>query len=133
MLWCSSGSNTASAASRRSILIPHANAARWRPPVKSLWLGRVLKGVIGAVCLGVFASYLAGYVFLYWIHADPKTATPLTIARYAYYYGHRQDVRQRLMVSFGVGVALVGACAFIALKPKPRALHGDAKFATMRH
>jgi type IV secretion system protein VirD4 len=71
-------------------------------------------------------------VFLYWIHADPKTATPLTIARYAYYYGHRKDVRQRLLVSSGVGVALVGVCAALALKAKPRALHGDAKFATKR-
>src|SRR5882724_4625266 len=113
-------------------MIPHANAARWRLPVKSLWLGRVLKGVIGAVCLGVFAPYLAGYVFLYWIHADPRTATPLTIARYAYYYGHRQDVRQRLVVSSGFGVVLVGACAFMALKPRPRSLHGDATFATHR-
>jgi type IV secretion system protein VirD4 len=113
-------------------LIPHANAARWRPPVKSLWLGRTLKGLIGAMCLGLVALYLAGYLFLYWIHADPKTATPLTIARYAYYYGHRVDVRQRLMVSSGVGVALVGLCAFIALKPKTRALHGDATFATRR-
>src|SRR5882757_3952900 len=132
MWWCSSGSSTASAVSAKSTMIPHANTARWRPPFKSLWLGRVLKGVIGAVCLGAVAPYLAGYVFLYWIHADPKTATPLTIARYAYYYGHREDVRQRLMVSSVVGVALVGACGFIALKPKPRALHGDATFATQR-
>ena len=88
-------------------MIPRANTARWRPAVKSVWLGRALKGLIGAVCLGAVAPYLAGTVFLYWIHADPKTATPLTIARYAYYYGHRDDVRQRLMVSSGVGVALV--------------------------
>lgn len=78
------------------------------------------------------APYLAGYVFLYWIHADPKTATPLTIARYAYYYGHREDVRQRLLVSSGIGVALVGVCAALALKPRPRALHGDAKFSIKR-
>ena len=113
-------------------MIPRANTARWRPPVKSVWLGRALKGLIGAVCLGAVAPYLAGTVFLYWIHADPKTATPLTIARYAYYYGHRDDVRHRLMVSSGVGVALVVACAALALKPRPRALHGDATFATKR-
>jgi type IV secretion system protein VirD4 len=113
-------------------LILHANTARWRPPVKSVWVGRALKGLIGAVCLGVAAQYLAGYVFLYWIHANPKTATPLTIARYAYYYGHREDVRRRLMVSSGFGVVLVGACLAIALKPRHRALHGDATFSTKR-
>src|SRR5258708_8251265 len=132
MSWCSSVSNTESAVSRRFGLIPRANTARWRPPVKSVWFARALKGLIGAVCLGAVAPYLAGYVFLYWIHADATTATPLTIARYDYYYGHRDDVRQRLMVSSGVGVALVGVCALIALKPKTRALHGDATFSTQR-
>jgi type IV secretion system protein VirD4 len=113
-------------------LIPHVNTARWRPPVKSVWVGRTLKGLIGAVLLIVAAQYLAGYVFLYWVHANPRTATPLTIARYAYYYGHRDDVRRRLLGCSWFGVALVGLCSFIALKPKPRALHGDATFATQR-
>src|ERR1700733_11334328 len=130
MSWCSSVSNTESAASRRFGLIPRANTARWWPPVKSLWFARVLKGLIGAVCLGAVAPYLAGYVFLYWIHADPKTATPLTIARYAYYYGHRKDIRAKLWVSSSAGLGAVLIPAAIALWPKPRRLHGDARFAT---
>src|SRR3984957_4649337 len=130
MWWCSSGSNTANAVSAKSTMIPHANAARWRPPARSVWIGRAVKGLIVAVSLGVAAQYLAGYVFLYWVHADPKTATPLTIARYAYYYGVRQDIRTKLWVSSTAGLGAVLIPAAIALWPKPRRLHGDARFAT---
>jgi type IV secretion system protein VirD4 len=113
-------------------MIPHANAARWRPAVRSRWLTRAVKGLIGAVVLSVLAQYLAGYLFLCWVHADPKKASPLTIARYAYYYRNREDVRLRLIVSSGLGFAAVAACVALALKPKSRALHGDATFATPR-
>lgn len=113
-------------------MIPHANTARWRPPVRSPWVGRTLKGLIGVVCLGVAAQYLAGYVFLYWIHADPKTATPLTIARYDYYYGARADIGRKLWVSSTAGLALVLLPAVLALWPRRASLHGNARFATRR-
>ena len=113
-------------------MIPHANTARWRPPVKSVWVARALKGLIGAVFLGLAAQYLAGYVFLYWVHADPKVASPLTIARYAYYYRTREDIHRKLWVSSMVGLGLVSIPAILALLPKPRSLHGDATFSTQR-
>jgi type IV secretion system protein VirD4 len=113
-------------------MIPHANAARWRPRAKSVWIGRTVKGLIGAVCLGVAAQYLAGYLFLYWIHADPKTATPLTIARYAYYYGARKDVHDKLCLSSAAALSLMLVPTAVALWPRPRRLHGDARFATRR-
>jgi type IV secretion system protein VirD4 len=113
-------------------LIPHANTARWRPPVKSSWVGRAIKGLIGVVCLGVVAQYLAGYVFLFWVHADPKTATPLTVARYAFYYGARKDIHDKLWVSSTAGVLGVLLPAILALLPRKRALHGNARFATRR-
>src|SRR5579872_6962094 len=106
MSWCSSGSNTASVASKRSTMIPHANAARSAPPV-NLWALRAIKGLIGALALSVAAQYLAGYLFLYWIHADPKAATPMTIARYAYYYGSRPDIHGKLWVSSAGGLSLL--------------------------
>ena len=34
--------------------------------------------------------------FLWSLHADPHGATPLTIPRYAYYYGDRADIRRRI-------------------------------------
>jgi hypothetical protein len=113
-------------------MIPHANTARWRPPAKSAWAGRAVKGLVGAVCLGVAAQYLAGYVFLYWVHADPKTATPLTIARYAYYYGARADIRRKLWMSSTAGLALILFPAILALLPRRASLHGNARFATRR-
>ncbi|MGH6632385.1 MAG: type IV secretory system conjugative DNA transfer family protein, partial [Sphingopyxis sp.] len=51
---------------------------------------------------------------------------------YSYYYGHRRDLRQRLTVSSAVGFALVGAAVLIAVLPKARSLHGNARFATRR-
>lgn len=113
-------------------MIPHASAARWRPAARSVWALRAIKGLIGAVCLCVAAQYLAGYFFLYWVHADPKTATPLTIARYAYYYGSHADIHWKLWVSSVGGLNLVLIPTALALLPKPRRLHGEARFATTR-
>jgi type IV secretion system protein VirD4 len=78
------------------------------------------------------AQYLAGYFFLWSLSADPRSATPLTIARYAYYYGERSDIRTRLIASTlgGVGLTLLSGLAF--LPPRKRSLHGDARFATRR-
>lgn len=113
-------------------MIPHANTARWRPLARSPWVGRTLKGLIGAVCMGLAAQYLAGYVFLYWVHADPKTATPLTIARYAYYYGARSDIDRKLWVSSTAGLALILLPTVLPLLPRKRSLHGNARFARRR-
>lgn len=111
-------------------MIPHASIARWQRPARRSRLsvaGRILLAAIAGLIL---AQYLAGYLFLWWVRADPRTASPLTIARYAYYYGERDDVRRRLAIASAAGVVLVGGAALIALLPKPRALHGNARFAT---
>jgi type IV secretion system protein VirD4 len=110
-------------------LIPRANTARWRPAARSHWGGRALKGLLIAVCLMVAAQYLSGYAFLYWVHADPRTATPLTIARYAYYFGAREDIHRKLWVCSVAGLALSLIAALLALLPKSRPLHGAAHFS----
>ena len=79
--------------------------------------------------LTIAAQYLAGYMFLFWVHADAKTATPLTLARYAYYYGARADLHRKLWVSAAAGFCLVLIPVVLVLRPKPRALHGEARFA----
>jgi len=84
------------------------------------------------VCLGVVAQYFAGYVFLYWIHDDPKVATPLTIARYAYYYGERREIREKLWVSSTAGLLAVSLPVILALLPRKPSLHGNARFASRR-
>lgn len=109
-----------------------AGVAPWQRPVKRSRFGIAGKLVLGTLAGVILAQYLAGYLFLWWIRADPKEASPLTIARYAYYYGDRVDLRQRLAISSAAGVVLVGAAALIALLPKARALHGNARFAGRR-
>jgi type IV secretion system protein VirD4 len=89
---------------------------------------------VAAVALGVFvlALYLGGYFFLAWVKENPREATPLTLARYGYYYGHRPEIRRRLAVCSAAGVLLVGAAALVAFLPQRRALHGNARFASYR-
>lgn len=80
----------------------------------------------------ICAQYLAGCFLLWSVSEDPRRATPLTVARYAYYYGDRPDVRERLVSCSGLGLALVGASALALLIPRRRSLHGDARFANRR-
>jgi type IV secretion system protein VirD4 len=87
----------------------------------------------GAGVLALFVSqYLAGWLLLKWLHLDPRSAGPLTIVRYGYYYGERADVRPRLWATSITGLALVGLCPLAIFLPRRRALHGDARFATRR-
>ena len=80
----------------------------------------------------VVSQYLAGYFFLISIHGKPLEATPLTIARYAYYFSDMPEIQQRLSVCLSLGVGVVGACALAALLPHRRPLHGQARFARRR-
>src|SRR5579864_7531330 len=119
----SSALNTANAVSVRFGMTQSANAAVWRWPLK----------VIGAGLMGVAASqYLAGFLFLWSFHLDTRSATPLTVARYAYYYADQQPVRRRLVRSSVLSLALVCGAALPLMLPRRRALHGDARFATRR-
>src|SRR6202030_4235109 len=77
----------------------------------------------------IVSQYLAGFLFLWSIHADQRAAGPLTIARYGYYYGDRQEIRRRIWGSSVVAFAIVLAAAGLALLPRARSLHGDARFA----
>jgi type IV secretion system protein VirD4 len=78
------------------------------------------------------SQYLAGWLLLEWLHLDPRSAGPLTIARYSYYYGERAEMRPRLWATSLAGLALVGLCPLALMLPRRRALHGDARFATRR-
>lgn len=111
-------------------MIPLVNAATWPPRTSARASRRVAKGtVLGAGAL-VLSQYLAGYAFLWSVGADPRAATPLTIARYAYYFSDRADIALRLKVTSAIGVLLIVVAALPALLPRKRALHGNAAFAT---
>ena len=113
-------------------MIPRANIALWPRPFKRTRLSLASTFVVSAVAALILAQYLAGYLFLWWVRLNPREASPLTVARYAYYYGHRDDLRRRLAISSGLGFVLVGAATLVAFLPKARALHGNARFATRR-
>jgi type IV secretion system protein VirD4 len=106
-----------------------ANAVAWAP-VKPRWLIIAGKAIaIACICL-VASQYLAGFVLLAWCGQDLRAARPLTIARYAYYYGGVPVVRKRLWVSSAGGLALIAFGGLPLLLPRRRSLHGDARWAT---
>ncbi|MGH8328340.1 MAG: type IV secretory system conjugative DNA transfer family protein, partial [Steroidobacteraceae bacterium] len=74
-------------------------------------------------------QYLAGFLFLWDIGLDPHRASPLTMLRYAYYYGAVRPVRLRLLGSWGAALALMAGVALVLFLPRRRSLHGDARFA----
>lgn len=109
-----------------------ANAATWQPHYKSSAIGRLATAVGVAAAAVVLSQYLAAHLFLWSIGADPRSATPLTIARYAYYFGDRADVSVRLKIASAAGVAVLLLVALPIALPRRRALHGDARFANRR-
>jgi type IV secretion system protein VirD4 len=110
-------------------MTPGANAAAWRPSPSAPWRAGWAKALALAT-LGVLAAqYVAACLFLASFHLDLHRASPLTIARYAEYYGERRDVRRRLWIASGAGVVLVLGLGLVIFLPKRPSLHGDGQFA----
>lgn len=111
---------------------PSASTAAWRPPAEPGRTGRVLKAA-GAVLVALaVAQYLAGFILLWSLHLDPHGAGPLTVLRYAYYYGDLPSVRGALLRACVGGSVLVLLSGAALLIPRRRPLHGEARFATRR-
>jgi type IV secretion system protein VirD4 len=108
---------------------PSGGAAAWPKP-GSTASRLALKAVLGGVAALLLAAYLAGAVFLWSVHGDPRRATPLTLTQYGYYYGDRVEVRRHLWGSCGLAVFVLAASASAVLLPRRRSLHGDARFAS---
>ena len=85
-----------------------------------------------ALCALLAAQSLAGSFFLWSMHLDVRDAGPLTLLRYAYWYGGQESVRRRLEICAVAGWLVVALCASVAFWPRKRSLHGDARFATRR-
>jgi type IV secretion system protein VirD4 len=109
-----------------------ASTAHWQPRTSRSNLPFALTVLFGVSVALVGALYLAGFIFLLTIKADPRGARPVTVLRYAYYYGARADLRVRLWISLGVGLGLVVVPGILFILPKRRSLHGDARFSTRR-
>lgn len=80
----------------------------------------------------LFAQYLAGFFFLWSLRLDPRQASPITVVRYAYWYGQSQPVRRRLEVCSFVGLLLVLFSTLAVLWPRRKSLHGNQRFAKRR-
>ncbi len=103
---------------------PSANSRRMAAPFAAKCLV-----TIGLPVLGL---YLAGYLLLWSLSLPPWTATPLTLLRYAYYYGDREEVRGRLIACTVFAAAAVTTACIVVLRPRARPLHGAARFASRR-
>ncbi|MEQ1582382.1 MAG: type IV secretory system conjugative DNA transfer family protein, partial [Steroidobacteraceae bacterium] len=113
-------------------MTPDASAAAWRPPAKPSRSRRATQIVAVSLMGLLLGSYLASFVFLALIKADPRSASPLTLARYAYHYGDQAIIRQRLGLSLGAGLGVMMVSGLAVFQPHRRSLHGDARFATRR-
>jgi len=109
-------------------MTPSASAAAWRPPAKPSRRLRWRMAAVGIVGL-LMSQYLAGFLFLWSVRLDPKDASPITVARYAYYFHDRTDVRRKLLMASAGGIAAILLGGVAVLLPRRRALHGDARFA----
>src|SRR5690349_8541391 len=126
---CNSAWRTTIASFGRSGMTRAGSAAR-SPLANST---RAVAGVCFFVCLAIAAAqYLAGYFLLWSFHLPPLGATPLTVARYLHFYGDNSHVRRRVIICSALGLGVVGASVGLAFRPKPRPLHGEARFATRR-
>ena len=76
---------------------PSAGVAAWRTPAKRRGEGgrRPCSQARRHCC----SACISRVFFLWSIHGDPRRATPLTVSRYAYYYGGEPHIRRHLLSS----------------------------------
>lgn len=114
----------------------NVNAAAWPPRVEHAQRRtrrggrrRWLTVMCASIAALTAAAYLGGVLFLWSVRVDVREASPLTLLRYAYYYGDRQTIRPRLLRSSLAGIGIVLSSGMVLLWPRRRSLHGDARFA----
>jgi type IV secretion system protein VirD4 len=106
-----------------------ASTAPSPPRFKRPWARLATRALALLAVVLALSQYFAGVFFLWSVKEDLKAASPLTIARYHYYYGEDPAVEKRLLVCSGAGGALVLAAAIAFIAPRRRALYGAARFA----
>ena len=108
---------------------PNESVAAWRAPADSRKHWGVRKSVLGAAASILIAQYLAGFFFLRSVGLPVARATPLTISRFAYWYGERGPIRHKLALASVAGAMAVLVVFAPLVLPRRRRLHGDARFA----
>ena len=90
---------------------------------------RIAVALLAAALVGM---YVAGQAFLIAMNLPPQRATLLTLHEYWQAYGERPDVRRVLIASLAGSQGLMLGLIGIAMLPRRRPLHGDARFASRR-
>jgi type IV secretion system protein VirD4 len=111
---------------------PSVSTAAWPASAKPRGTPGIVKWAAIALAGVVLSQYLAGCLFLAMEKLPVRDAGPLTVARYAAYYGGAPAIRWRLKIASGLGLLIVMGCGILVLAPRSRALHGDARFAKRR-
>jgi len=106
-----------------------ANAAHL-PQRRPAWIGLCARALAISVLALILSQYLAAFVFLWLSHLSPRAANPLTVARYAHYYGDRLDIIKHVWMASAAGLLLVALSALPLILPRRRSLHGEAQFAS---
>jgi type IV secretion system protein VirD4 len=107
-----------------------ASAAVWRPHASKSGWRRAGLTVLAVVAILLASQYLAGFALLWSLHQDLRSASVLTVSRFAYYYGELPSIRRKVAVTSALGLAVVLAGAVVFVLPRRRAVHGDARFAS---
>src|SRR6185437_5766270 len=107
-----------------------ASAAVWPLTARRAGARRMVRWLAAGAVTLVLVQYVAGFVFLKMTRGDASEASPLTIVKYAYYYGDRPGIRHQLEGSNAVALGVLSLSALAMLLPRRRSLHGDARFAS---
>lgn len=94
-----------------------------------IWLSVAVFAAVLLAVAGVWL-YLSGAIFLLLIHKKFADAQFLTFYQYWFYYSTEPVIHKKLLTAGGLGFAALLLPVAIILKPKPKSLHGDARFAT---
>ena len=100
-----------------------------RLPTRRRAFAIALKALAVGIAALVASQYFGSFVLLWWFHLNPRGASPLTIARFALYFGDNPAVRRALWNSSLAGFAPILLSALPLLLPRRPSLHGDARFA----
>ena len=89
-----------------------------------------MKIVMAILLALVLSSYATSALLLWSLGRRPVEARPWTVLGYALYYGDRPEIQRRLLTSAAGGFGTMFLVALVTVMPRPRSLHGDAKWAS---
>ena len=88
--------------------------------------------IIVALTVLLISLWLSGAIYLYFAHLNYRNATPITVIRYGYFYGHQERTQFWLGLSLVLGFMPVALPIFLKFKSRKQALYGEARFASQQ-